>query len=317
MQRDLQKLRVEISSFTLFIIYTVLLHPGNLGLYDQRLAMKWVKENIASFGGNPNSITIFGESAGGASVSAQTLSKGSWEWFDRAILQSGNMLMPWTIMTDSQIKDGLNWFLEKVNCKNNGNLLKCLRNVTTDTWEEVLSLHVEVQLEISISPYVDGEFFSDEPQKLWEDGEVKNGDTIIGITKDEMFMMEQSMLQRSKNTSYYLEHFKRTLKSHFKNSSKAVYEKARELYEPSCIPSYLEALKPSVAFHSDITFICASREEAKLRSKLMNSTNVYLFQYSHAPLVPYLPSLYPYGLFGFAGHAIEIIVRHIQICFVV
>ena len=278
---------------------------GNLGLYDQRLAMKWVKENIANFGGNPKSITIFGESAGGVSVSAHTLSKGSWEFFDRAILQSGNMLMPWAIRTDSQIQSVLKWFLGKVNCKNDENLLICLRSVTEDKWKKVMNSKEIFQ--IFTGPYIDKEFISDNPQKLLEEGGAKNLDIIIGITKDEMFLYHQSLLEQSKNISVYLKFFRELLEKTFKNSSKAVYDKANELYKPKCIPSYLEALKPSVAFDSDKMFICASRQEAILRSKLMNATKVYLYQYSHAPLVTYVTYLYPYGAFGFAGHGLDVV----------
>ncbi|CAG2164388.1 unnamed protein product [Oppiella nova] len=66
--------------------------PGNLGLYDQLLALKWVRENIDKFGGDPNQIALFGESAGSWSVSGHVLSPLSRGLFKRAILESGTLL---------------------------------------------------------------------------------------------------------------------------------------------------------------------------------------------------------------------------------
>ena len=58
-----------------------------MGMWDQREAFIWVKNNIASFGGDPDLVTIFGESAGGGSVSAQTMGKHNDGLFKRAITQ--------------------------------------------------------------------------------------------------------------------------------------------------------------------------------------------------------------------------------------
>ncbi|KAL1464544.1 hypothetical protein WDU94_004177 [Cyamophila willieti] len=71
--------------------------PGNMGLKDQTQALRWIKENIAQFGGNPNSITITGMSAGGASVHFQMLNPQAKGLFQRAISMSGTCLNPWVI----------------------------------------------------------------------------------------------------------------------------------------------------------------------------------------------------------------------------
>ena len=65
--------------------------PGNVGLMDQHLAIKWVHENIEAFGGDPEKVTIFGDSAGGMSVTYQSLFPDNEGLFQRAIAQSGSL----------------------------------------------------------------------------------------------------------------------------------------------------------------------------------------------------------------------------------
>ncbi|XP_055837765.1 carboxylic ester hydrolase isoform X2 [Episyrphus balteatus] len=71
--------------------------PGNAGLKDQRLALQWIKENISRFGGDPNNVTMFGESVGGACVHLHFLSENSEKLFHKAIVQSGTANMPWAM----------------------------------------------------------------------------------------------------------------------------------------------------------------------------------------------------------------------------
>jgi para-nitrobenzyl esterase len=66
---------------------------GTFGMQDQRAALRWVQRNAASFGGDPDNVTLFGESYGGLATSAHLISPGSQGLFHRAIIQSGFALM--------------------------------------------------------------------------------------------------------------------------------------------------------------------------------------------------------------------------------
>nr|BAR64787.1 carboxylesterase [Ostrinia furnacalis] len=74
--------------------------PGNAGLKDQVAALRWIKENIREFGGDPDNVTLFGESAGAVSISFLLLSMSARGLFSKVILQSGSALSPWGLQHD-------------------------------------------------------------------------------------------------------------------------------------------------------------------------------------------------------------------------
>ncbi|NXU10189.1 CEL lipase, partial [Pardalotus punctatus] len=146
--------------------------PGNYGLKDQHMAIAWVKRNIKAFGGDPDNITIFGESAGAASVSLQMLSPKNNGLFKRAISQSGVGVCSWAIQ-----RDPLLWAKkigEKVGCPtdNTAILANCLRS--SDPKELTLAYHLQLfnlpmplVHTLAFSPVVDGDFLPDMPENLF------------------------------------------------------------------------------------------------------------------------------------------------------
>lgn len=108
--------------------------PGNYGLKDQLEVLKWIKQHISSFGGNPDSVTIFGESAGGASVSHHLQSHQSKSFFHRAIQQSGTIFNNWALsFRKGDVAENTLQLATHFECdvKNNDwtKIIECLRKV--------------------------------------------------------------------------------------------------------------------------------------------------------------------------------------------
>ncbi|CAH1398676.1 unnamed protein product [Nezara viridula] len=93
--------------------------PGNQGLKDQVMALRWVKNNIAKFGGDPNKVTLVGESAGAASVYHHTISPLSKGLFHRGIAESGSSYNMRCIMPPGMAKERAQKLAELVSCRKN------------------------------------------------------------------------------------------------------------------------------------------------------------------------------------------------------
>ncbi|XP_037121280.1 bile salt-activated lipase-like [Syngnathus acus] len=145
--------------------------PGNYGLWDQQAAIAWVHRNIRSFGGDPDNITLFGESAGGASVSFQTLTPHNKGVIKRAISQSGVALCPWGIIKNPRkIAEEI---ALKVNCPTDDKMAACLKMtdpvLLTKAGALKLSSSPDAPLvnNLVLSAVIDGDFLPDEPSKLF------------------------------------------------------------------------------------------------------------------------------------------------------
>ncbi len=146
----------------------------HLGLMDQMMALKWIHDNIAFFGGDPENVTIIGESAGAASCTLLPLVEGSHKYFKRVIAQSGSPSM--TRTTEEAIAC-TNDFMESVGCKT----IDELRKMDTD---ELLKASEVISMRMF--PEKDGKYLPIDPYDAYLKGAAKDIDFLQGCNKDEL-----------------------------------------------------------------------------------------------------------------------------------
>lgn len=166
--------------------------PGNMGLWDQQLALKWVYKNIDVFGGDPDRITLFGESAGAASVNMHMLSQRSTPYFNRAILQSGSATAPWAIEpTDVALARTVVLF-NAMKCGNMSiskpdydRILDCFQRADADLLRENEWAPVREFADFPWVPVIDGDFLVESAQSSLKQGNFKKTQLLAGSNLDE------------------------------------------------------------------------------------------------------------------------------------
>ncbi|KAI1899338.1 hypothetical protein AGOR_G00060760 [Albula goreensis] len=158
---------------------------GNYGLLDQIQALRWIKENIQAFKGDPKRVTIFGSGAGASCVSLLTLSHYSEDLFQKAIIQSGTALSSWAV--NYQPAKYTRMLAEKVGCNmlDTIDLVECLQN---KNYKELIEQNITpAKYHIAFGPVIDGDVIPDDPQILMEQGEFLNYDIMLGVNQGEGF----------------------------------------------------------------------------------------------------------------------------------
>lgn len=162
--------------------------PGNAGMFDQLMALQWIRDNIEHFGGDPANVTIFGESAGAVSVAFHLLSPLSRNLFSQAIMQSGAATCPWGI-TDRKVALQRTILLAtNVGCPNDPSdmesVVTCLQKV--DPMSIIMNeTGASGVVDFPFTPIVDGSFLDELPSVSLRTGNFKKARLLMGSDKDE------------------------------------------------------------------------------------------------------------------------------------
>ena len=166
------------------------------GLLDQAMALRWVHENIAAFGGDPDNVTIFGQSAGGGSVSILPVMKEANGYFQKVIAQSGSTTLAFPVECESA-QGKTKALLEYTGCKT-------MDDIMALSEAKLQEAYVQAVGQYTSCPYYGTEVLPEAPIELYKKGLAKHISIMAGSTADEarLFMGEGPALNLDEQKKY-------------------------------------------------------------------------------------------------------------------
>ncbi|XP_076654247.1 venom carboxylesterase-6 [Halictus rubicundus] len=267
--------------------------PGNMGLKDQSMALRWVSDNIGFFGGDPRSVTIFGVNAGAASVHYHYMSPLSAGLFHRGISISGVALDPWPQTKRAPEKAKQLGALLNCPTSPSAKLVACLR----DRPARLIAQSVVDFLgwlynpRTPFGPVVEKQkcphpFINATPIEIMKRGDLLDVPWISGVVSEEglysaaEFVANNDLLEQLNDNwldiAPYLLNYNDTIPL---SQQKEVAQKAREHYLGSRRISS-DSVEPLIHMIGDRLFAANFEKAAKLQAKV-NKSPVWTYYYSH------------------------------------
>ncbi|XP_033228943.1 esterase E4-like [Belonocnema kinseyi] len=165
--------------------------PGNHALKDQNLALKWVQKDIQAFGGDPNRITIFGNSAGAACVNLLALSDAANGLFNQYIMESGTVIANSFYRRRTEFQPAINYIANYMGCPTNNSkdFVECLRD---KSFKELMNAMKYVNDEFPLLSWIptdemesEDAFLTDSPLNLLAQNKMKDLPFMTGTVVDE------------------------------------------------------------------------------------------------------------------------------------
>jgi para-nitrobenzyl esterase len=263
---------------------------GNYGFQDQQAALKWVRRNIRAFGGNPEKVTVFGESAGGLSTFVNIVSPTARGLFHRAIVESGAYLLTPPTLAQAEAAGGNFASAAQCNQANPADVLTCLRALPVSTILGTTSF--------SPAPNVDGKLLTQSIASALGNGQFNRVPLMNGSNRDEwnLFVaLDFDLTGHPVTAATYPAAIAATIAVPLTSPAVALVQAQ---YPGGNFPSYDQAVG---ALGTDAIFACTARFANELASEFV-PTFAYEFNDRNAPQNFLPPVTFPYG----AAHASEI-----------